>query len=159
MSDEIQADYIPAGTLDHYAYNEADAVWYVVGEVFETWGGGVGRDATNYAVAMVGDTGGHFVGDFDVNTDAGHYYITTKIRAAGALGDAADDDTVFGNGEIWWNGSVEQTETEYELTAYGVATAVEVLSVLNIYDESKQTRPGGTYPIIEDGTDSSGVYP
>ena len=155
MADEIQADYIPAGALDHYAYNEADAVWYVAGEVFETWGTGA-RDATDYAVAMVGDAGGHFVGDFDVNIDAGHYYITTKIRAGAS---AADSDTVFGNGEIWWDGTEEQSQTEYELTAYGVATSVEVLSVLNIYDESKQTRPGGTYPIIEDGTDSSGVYP
>ena len=154
MSEEIQADYIPGGTLDHYAYNEADEVWYIVGEVFEAWATG-GRDATDYAVAMVGDAGGHFVGDFDVNTDAGHYYITTKIRAGAS---AADDDAVQGNGEIWWDGTEEQTQTEYELTAYGVAKSEELLYVLNIYDESKQTRPGGTYPIIED-EEGSGVYP
>jgi len=110
MADEIQADYIPGGTLDHYAKDVSGDTWYPTGQVFEVWGGGAGRDATDYAVAMVGDAGGNFVGDFDVNTSAGHYYITTKIRAGA---NAADGDTVYGNGVLWWNGTAEVTQVEY----------------------------------------------
>jgi len=120
MSSEIKADYIPSGVLDHYVKNEASETWYPTGQVFEAWGTS-GRAATDYAVAMVGDVDGHFVGDFDTNTSAGHYYITAKIRAGA---NAANDDSVLGSEEIWWNGTSEETESEYELNAYGANTVV-----------------------------------
>ena len=120
MSNEIQDNYTPGGALDHYAKDEAGNTWYPSGQVFEAWATS-GRDATDYAVAMVGDAGGNFVGDFDTNTPAGHYYITTKIRLAAS---AADGDVTKGSGEIWWDGSAEQTQTEYELDAYAPNTVV-----------------------------------
>jgi hypothetical protein len=59
----------------------------------------------------------------------------------------------------------ETTDVETAITNSHVATdalitavSADALAVLNIYDESKQTRPGGTYPIIETD-DDSGVYP
>ena len=109
MSGEIHDNYIPGGALDHYVKDESGDTWYPTGQVFEAWATG-GRDATDYAVAMVGDAGGNFVGDFDVNIPAGHYYPYTKIRAGAS---AADGDVVKGSGEIWWSGSAEQTETAY----------------------------------------------
>jgi len=120
MSAEIKADYIPGGSLDQYVKNAASETWYPTGQVFEDWDDSA-RGATDYAVAMDGDDGGHFVGDFDTNIPAGHYYITTKIRAGAS---AADGDSTFGSGEIWWDGSAEQTQAEYELAAYGPNTVV-----------------------------------
>ena len=122
MAAEIHDNYIPGGTLDHYAENEAGNIWYPVGQVFEAWATG-GRDATDYAVAMVGDAGGNFVGTFDVNTSAGHYYVITKIRAGAS---AAAADNVKGSGEIWWNGTSEETQAEYELNAYDGPTNAEM---------------------------------
>jgi len=123
MSDEIKADYIPGGALDRYIKDEAGDHWYPVGQVFEVWGGGAGRDATDYAVALIGDASGSFVGNFDTNISIGHYYVTTKIRAgAGAVA----SDIVHGNGEIWWNGTSEETQAEYELKVYDAPTNAEM---------------------------------
>ena len=151
MSGELKADYIPGGSLDHYAKNEDSETWYPAGEVFEAWGTG-GREATDYAVAMVGDDGGHFVGNFDTNIPAGHYYVTAKIRAGAS---AAASDSVFGPGEIWWDGSAEQTQTEYELTAYAPATEAKqdiidtnvdsVLSDIDKFDSMITEDSGGNY--------------
>lgn len=119
MSNELKADYIPGGALDHYVKNATGQHWYPVGQAFEAWGGGVGRDATDYGVAMSGDDSGAFVGDFDSNTPAGRYSVVAKIRAGD---DQAADDFPFGNREIWWNGTSEQTQTKFELNAYAPAT-------------------------------------
>jgi hypothetical protein len=76
-------------------------VWYVIGQVFESWGTG-GRTASDYDIALTDKGGGMFVGDFDTNISAGTYYLATHYQAGGA---PADSDPVIWVEKGHWNGS------------------------------------------------------
>ena len=151
MSGELAINYPSGSTLYAVARNEAKNVWYVVGEVFEAWGTS-GRTAADYSIALTGDDGDIYVGDFDTNIIAGHYYLAAYLQTTGAPLDA---DSVVASGEIWWDGSTEQTQTEYELNAYAPATEAKqdiidtnvdsVLSDIDKFDNMITEDSGGNY--------------
>jgi len=162
MSDELKTPYESGSTLYACVRNEANDVWYVVGEVFEAWGTAA-RDAADYAITQTSDTGDMYVGDFDVNIAAGHYYVASYLQAGGTPADS--DNILPPGGEIWWDGTAEVppanqddvTGAHATTDALIAALGANVLSVLNIYDDRTGALPGGTYPIVE--TEGGGVYP
>ena len=155
MSDELKTPYESGSTLYAAVRDEANDVLYIVGTVFEAWGTS-GRTAVDYAIAQTDDAGDMYVGNFPTGTAAGHYYVASYLQAGGS---PADTDIILPpGGELWWDGTEEQTETEYELIAYDVAKVTDILNVLNIYNESGQIADGGgVYPIVEET--GKGVYP
>jgi hypothetical protein len=105
MAAEIRVIYPSGSTLYATVRNAAGNVWYVVGQVFESWGT-AGRDADDYDIALVGDAGDIYVGDFDTNIAAGRYAVQAYIRATGTPIDA---DISIGGEEIEWSGTAEIT--------------------------------------------------
>jgi len=101
MSNEIRQSY-PAGyTLYVVIRNIAGEVWYITGEVFETWGTG-GRTAADYDIALTYKAVGMYIGDFDTNIPAGRYDVQVFRQIAGA---PADTDPIVGITQISWSGS------------------------------------------------------
>ena len=151
MSGELAINYPSSSTLYAVVRNEAKNVWYVVGGVFEAWGTS-GRTAADYSIALTGDDGDIYVSDFDTNIIAGHYYLAAYLQTTGTPLDA---DSVVASGEIWWDGSAEQTQTEYELNAYAPATEAKqdiidtnvdsVLSDIDKFDNMITEDSGGNY--------------
>lgn len=101
MANEIYADYETGNTLYAVIRNKAGEVWYVNGNIFETWGTD-GRDAADYCINLVDKSGSLFVGDFDVNVPSGKYYIQIFIQD-GALPD--DSDNLVKSQEFLWSGT------------------------------------------------------
>jgi len=122
MSAEIAIVY-PSGS-DLYATirNQAREVWYIVGAVFETWGTS-GRDADDYDIPLTDDNGDYYVGDFIAGISSGQYSVAVYSQVGAS---ASDTDSPVGAGEIWWSGSAEQTQTEYELNSYDPPTKTEM---------------------------------
>ena len=140
MSAEIKVSFPSGSTLYATVRNAAGNVWQVAGQVFEAWGT-AGRDADDYDIVLTGDAGDIYVGDMDSNIGSGRYSVQAYIRDTGTPIDA--DDTV-GADEIWWDGSAEQTETEFELNnvamvdlAAGAPSATaSILSAINYLYEA-----------------------
>ena len=120
MAAEISVSFPSSSILYAVVRDAAKNVWQVAGQVFEVWGTG-GRTAADYAITLNSDGGDLHIGDFDVNILAGHYIVQSFIRATLI---PLDSDKTIGGEEMWWDGSAEQTQTEYELIAYGVNTVV-----------------------------------
>jgi len=155
MANELKTAYPSGSNMYACIRNEANAVLYIVGAAFETWGAS-GRDAADYGIDQTSDTGDMYVADFPTGTAAGHYYVTSYLWDGVTKADT--DDVMPPGGEIWWDGTSEQTETEYELIAYDAAKVNDILSVLNIYDDTGNLQVGGVAPIIESNP-GEGVYP
>ncbi len=103
MGAEIQFDYASASTLYACTRNLAGLVWYVSGQVFETWGTS-SRTAANYAISLTSDNGDQHVGDFDINIAAGRYYLQSFIQAGGG---PVDGDTFNERKFIIWEGTAQ----------------------------------------------------
>ena len=101
MANEIQADYASGNTLYAVVRNSAGQVWYVAGQLFETWGTD-SRDADDYDIGLSDKDGSRYVGDFDGNISPGRYCIQIFLQAGA---NPADGDTLVGNSEILWSGS------------------------------------------------------
>jgi hypothetical protein len=101
MANEIQADYSSGNTIYAVIRNVFGEVWYITGEVFETWGTD-SRDANDYDISLIDKGGSKYIGDFDSNIPAGRYCVQIFLQA-GAGPD--DGDSMIGSSEIFWSGS------------------------------------------------------
>lgn len=162
MSNEVKISYEAGSTLYFRVFNSAGQVWNTSGTpAFEAWAAG---NVADYDIALVDLSSGVYLGDFPT-TAAGTYGIVAFDQAGGTP--AITDVAISPIGAIKWSGTAEipiayqtdVTDAHSTTDALIAAISAEVLSVLNIYDESRQTRPGGTYPIIEDTSGGAGVYP
>ncbi len=105
MAGELKQDYTVGYTLYSVIRNAANLVWYISGQVFEAWGTGA-RDADDYDIALTGDDGGRYGGNFDTNIAEGEYTYQNFVRVGGS---AADGDPMVGGGDMIWTGSAEIT--------------------------------------------------
>ena len=87
-ANEIRA-FVPGASLTCYSViREIDGdVYYIVGDVFEVWGGGAGRTIADYDIALTDKSAGMFVGTIPAAVDAGQYHIVTHLRMSGAVAD------------------------------------------------------------------------
>jgi len=105
MANEIHVDYTSGNTLYTIVRNSAGEVWYVVGQVFESWGTD-SRTADDYDILLTDKSGDRYVGDFDVNIPAGRYYVQVFMQAGA---NPIDSDDLIEGGEIVWSGTGEVT--------------------------------------------------
>ncbi len=105
MANEIHVDYTSGSTLYAVVRNGAGEVWYVGGQVFESWGTG-GRAANDYDISLTDKGGNRYVGNFDANIAAGRYSVQVFLQAGA---NPADGDNLVGGGEIVWSGVGEVT--------------------------------------------------
>lgn len=132
MANEIYADYESGNTLYAVIRNKVGEVWYVNGEVFESWGTN-GRDATNYCVNLVDKSGSLFVGNFDENIPSGKYYIQIFLQA-GAGPD--DGDSLVKCQDIVWSGTGQITS---EKILVNKAIQNKSTGQIQYFDDDKQT--------------------
>jgi len=105
MANELKIAYESGLTLYAIIRNSSGQVWYPTGQAFEDWGGGAGRDMSDYAISLTDKSGSFYIGDFDSNIGAGRYILQAFVQA----GDTpSDDDNCIGSAEITWNGSSEE---------------------------------------------------
>ena len=105
MANEIHADYASGNTLYAVVRDGVGAVWYVAGQVFETWGTG-SRAADDYDISLTDKSGSRYVGNFDANIPAGRYSIQIFLQAGA---NPADGDNLAAGDEILWSGAGEVT--------------------------------------------------
>lgn len=108
MANEIIIDFESGNTIYSVVRNTAGQVWYVSGQVFETWGTS-GRDADDYDIAMVDKDGDRYVGTFDTNISAGRYTVQGFLQLDGS---PDDSDDLIGSNYILWTGSAEAFSTD-----------------------------------------------
>jgi len=105
MANEIRVDYASGNTLYAVVRDSAGDVWYVTGQVFETWGTS-GRVADDYDISLTDKNGSRYVGSFDSNIPAGRYSVQIFLQAGA---NPADGDNLVGSDEIVWSGVGEVT--------------------------------------------------
>ena len=101
MANEIHVDYASGNTLYAVVRNNSGEVWYVAGEIFETWGTD-GRDADDYDISLIDKSGSKYVGNFDANIPAGRYCVQIFLQAGAG---PTDGDSLIGSIEIFWSGT------------------------------------------------------
>ena len=101
MSNEIRAYYKSGLNLYACIRDTSGQVWYISGQVFETWGTG-GRDADDYDIPLTDYDGNMYLEDFDTNISAGYYTIIIYYRGGAS---AADSDPLLSYEEGYWTGS------------------------------------------------------
>ena len=109
MAGEIRASYPTGSTLYAVKRNSSGQVYYIAGEAFEAWGGGVGRTANDYGVELT-DYNGEYIGDNAdfTNLPAGIHKTVIYLQAGGSPADEPTDTMLFGV-ESQWDGSAEMT--------------------------------------------------
>jgi len=118
MADEIKIQY-DAATLYARVYDSTGQVWNTSGTpAFEAWADG---NVADYVISLTDQDSGEHLGDFPSDISAGVYQIIA-YEGSGALSDIA----VSSVGTIWWNGTSEETQTEYELNSYDPPTKTEM---------------------------------
>jgi hypothetical protein len=132
MANEIQVDYSSGNTLYAVIRNITGNVWYVAGQVFETWGTG-GHTADDYDLTLTDKSGSRYVGNFDANIPAGRYSIQTFLQAGA---NPADGDTFVTSEEIVWSGMGRITADKM-LANKAVQTKSN--GVIKYYDDDGQT--------------------
>jgi hypothetical protein len=106
MANEIYANYSSSNTLYAVIRNRQGNVWYISGQVFETWGTS-GHDADDYDTALTDKGGARYVGDFPtIITIAGKYGIQVFLQAGA---NPANSDGLVTSREIFWSGKGELT--------------------------------------------------
>ena len=132
MANEIYADYESGNTLYAVVRNKTGEVWYVNGEVFETWGTG-SRDAADYCINLADRSGSLFVGDFDGNIPAGKYCVQIFLQA-GAEPD--DGDSFVQSEELIWSGTGKITS---EKMLVNKAVQNKSTGQIQYFDDDNQT--------------------
>lgn len=132
MANEIHIDYESGNTLYAVVRNKAGQVWYVAGQVFETWGTS-GRDVDDYDISLTGKDGDRYVGDFDSNISAGRFTVQVFLQAGA---NPADSDDLVGSGEIIWTGIGELTADKMLANK---AIQTRSTGAIDYYDDDGQT--------------------
>ncbi len=132
MANEIHADYASGNTLYAVVRNAAANVWYVAGQVFETWGTG-GRTADDYDISLTGKSGSRYVGSFDVNIPAGRYSVQVFLQAGA---NPADGDSLVAGCEIVWSGTGRVTSDKLLANK---AVQNKTTGQITYYDDDGQT--------------------
>jgi hypothetical protein len=101
MANEIHVDYASGNTLYAVVRNYAGAVWYLAGQVFESWGTS-GRAADDYDISLTDKGGSRYVESFDGNIPAGRYSVQIFLQAGA---NPADGDSLVASDEIVWSGT------------------------------------------------------
>ena len=142
MANELQIDYGSGYTLYAVIRNQAGLVNVAGTATFEAWGTS-GHTADNYDIALSGDNGGRYKGDFNAAiTNAGHYTVQV-FEQPGSV--PADGDKLAGSGEIIWNGTAEVSDLNTEIfvkaakTLVNKAVQAKSTGVINYYDDDGST--------------------
>jgi len=128
MANEIQVNYASGNILYTVIRNAVGEVWYVAGQVFESWGTS-GRTANYYDISLTDKSGSRYIGSFDTNISAGRYSIQVFLQAGA---NPADSDTFITGEEIVWSGT-------------GVVTAEKLLA-----NKAVQDKPSGQIKYYDD---------
>ena len=105
MANEIQIDYSSGNTLYAVVRNSVGEVWYVAGQVFESWGAG-GHDMDDYDISLTDKDGSRYVGNFDADIPVGRYSAQVFFQVGA---NPADGDSLIGSSKIVWSGVGEVT--------------------------------------------------
>jgi hypothetical protein len=132
MANEIHVNYTSGSTLYAVIRNAAGDVWYVAGQVFETWGTG-GRTADDYDISLTDKSGSRYVGSFDTNIPASRYSVQVFLQAGA---NPANGDTFIASEEIVWSGT--GTITAEKLLA-NKAVQDKPSGQIKYYDDDEQT--------------------
>ena len=128
MANEIHVNYTSGNTLYAVVRNAVGNVWYLAGQVFESWGTG-GRIANDYDISLTDKSGCRYVGSFDTNIPMGRYSIQIFLQAGA---NPADGDTFIASEEIVWSGT-------------GTVTADKLLA-----NKAVQNKPSGQIKYYDD---------
>ena len=128
MANEIHVNYTSGNTLYAVVRNAAGNVWYLAGQVFESWGTG-SRTANDYDISLTDKSGSRYVGSFDTNIPMGRYSIQIFLQAGA---NPADGDTFIASEEIIWSGT-------------GTITADKLLA-----NKAVQDKPSGQIKYYDD---------
>ncbi len=132
MTNEIHVDYASGNTLYTVARNIAGGVWYIAGQVFETWGA-TGRTADDYDISLADKSGSRYVGSFDANIPPGRYSVQTFLQAGA---NPADSDTLVASEEIVWSGAGRITADKMLANK---AVQTKSTGQIKYYDDDGQT--------------------
>jgi hypothetical protein len=132
MANEIHINYSSGNTLYAVVRNAAGDVWYVAGQLFESWGTS-GRTANDYDISLIDKSGSQYVGSFDTNIPAGRYSIQVFLQAGA---NPVDGDTFIAGKEIVWSGT--GTVTVEKLLA-NKAVQDKPSGQIKYYDDDGQT--------------------
>ena len=132
MANEIHVDYASGNTVYAIVRNGAGNVWYVGGQVFETWGTS-GRTADDYDVSLTDKSGSRYVGSFDADTPAGRYSVQAFLQAGA---NPADGDTFIASEEIVWSGAGRVTADKMLANK---AVQTKSTGQISYYDDDGQT--------------------
>ena len=109
MAEEVKHNFVTGKTLYFCRFLLSNSnVMLADPATNEVWGTGA-RDADDYDVAMAEEGGsGHYTGDFASGGTiaAGTYHIVVYNRLTGT---PIDSDPALAQGEIYWNGTAEET--------------------------------------------------
>jgi hypothetical protein len=106
MANEITHNFVTGSTLYFCCFQQDGDVFLTGGASDEVWGTG-GRTAADYDEAMTEEaSSGHYKGSMAAGVGAGVYQIVVFLQAGGA---PADADVALAQGEIYWNGTSEET--------------------------------------------------
>jgi hypothetical protein len=125
MAGELKLNWPISDTLFACVFNSSGKIWHPTGQVFETLGTG-SRTANDYALTMIGYSGGLQLGDMDTNIPAGNYIALYYLRSTGTPLDADMLDSV-GKQDLYWTGSIVSTE----IVSASPITKAEILSFVN----------------------------
>lgn len=160
MSNEIVTSYVPGRTIYANVRTLAGLVWYVAGQVFETWGTG-GRAEAEYKIAVADKLGTLYMGDFDSNIAEGIYYVQLRLQIGGSP--AATDPAFGGPGRRRWKDSILWADDTLLINSSISATNVtHTYTVTNsggdpIPDVLVQARISGSQTVVQSSTtDASG---
>ena len=128
MANEIHVNYTSGNTLYAVVRNAAGNVWYLAGQVFESWGTG-SRTANDYDISLTDKSGSRYVGSFGTNIPMGRYSIQIFLQAGA---NPADGDTFIASEEIVWSGT-------------GTITADKLLA-----NKAVQDKPSGQIKYYDD---------
>lgn len=135
MANEIIFSFNKGSTFYARVFDSTGKVWNTSGTpAFETWDD---DNVTDYDIALTDKSSGQYIGDYPA-TAAGRYKVNVYLRAGA---NPAITDTVFGEGEMLWDGTSEIFHAdEDDITdAHTITDALigtTFTSVHNIYDET-----------------------
>jgi len=134
MANEFNVTYTSGlGASSMYAtvHNQLGQVWNTNTPGFENWNSTAEgneyykHDSPNYISENGTGGSGIYVGDIDSTfTNAASDKYIVKIYIEGGDPSTGDDDTFIGADTLYWNGSAEIEQTEYDLEQIGLGDTV-----------------------------------